>query len=298
MTNDVASYKIQDDGSVCRIILPPRKLGELRQLAWSSLAFGCFMMLFMAVWIGTPVSWGLELLQKGERFGLIVVVFGVSGLGGLRISLLMVAGSISALRDTTACTLELRAKKLVCIEKFGLVKWKRKVRIRDITKLSVGGFQSKAAAAKSPGITRGLAKTESVIAHQSNEKFPIAIAYPREILVPLANELAERLDRQLDNIELGQTNAPFPHAPLTADVVASQVSDRPRIAVDLNDPDAPAVPTQPAHSTIARHEVDGSTIFEVPPAGIWEGSRGLMVFSMLWNGFCLLYTSPSPRDRG
>ena len=54
--------------------------------------------------------------------------------------------------------------------------------------------------------------------------------------------------------------------------------------------DVVPAPTQPAGSVIelARF-ADGVTI-RVPPAGLWKGSHGLFFFSLLWNGFMLIFS--------
>lgn len=285
MSNNAANYEIQDGGPVCRIILPPRKLGKLRRLAWIPLILGGVTLLFMVAWISTPLWWGIDLLQKGQWFGLLLVGFAMTGLFGLRTGLLMVAGGIAALRETTASTLEIRLKTLVCIEEFGPLKWRRKIRIRDITKLSLGSIAAKGDARQLRGTLQGLAETESVAVHQVGKEFHVAVAYPREILIPLANELAERLDRQQDRIEFIE-----PAAFSSLDDVGEPAHERPRIAVELGNSDASVVPTQPVGSTIVKHEVDGSTVFQVPPTGIWQGSRGLMFFAILWNGFMTAWT--------
>jgi hypothetical protein len=52
---------------------------------------------------------------------------------------------------------------------------------------------------------------------------------------------------------------------------------------------APA-PVQPAGSPIEIRRFDDGFSAVVPPAGLWRGSGGLFGFSLLWNGFMLVFT--------
>jgi hypothetical protein len=54
--------------------------------------------------------------------------------------------------------------------------------------------------------------------------------------------------------------------------------------------DVVPAPTQPTGSVIELNRfADGVTI-RVPPAGLWRGNHGLFFFSLLWNGFMLIFS--------
>ena len=282
-------FQVEDDGSVCRFTLPRRKLGELRRFAFIPLGLGVFGLLFIALWVATPMTQGLKMVRQGQVVGWFFAAFGLFGLIGLRITLLMIAGSIAALRDSTQCILEVRRKHLVSIEKFGWLKWRRKTALKDISKLSVGSaFKGRSSRGQEAMFLR-FTDAECVVAHLQDKQFPVAVAYPRDLLVPLANQLAERLGRQLEKVE----RTADPVSGFARSTVGTEVDVRPRIAVDVADPETPFVPEKPAGSSIQCHEVNDSTVFEIPAMGVWKGLKGLAFFACFWNGFMVLFTTVS-----
>jgi hypothetical protein len=55
--------------------------------------------------------------------------------------------------------------------------------------------------------------------------------------------------------------------------------------------DVAAAPAQPGGSVIEiKRFADGVSI-RVPPAGLWRGNHGLFFFSLLWNGFMVVFTA-------
>ena len=57
----------------------------------------------------------------------------------------------------------------------------------------------------------------------------------------------------------------------------------------------PASLKQPNSSPIEVEEAADGVTLQVPPQGIWRGSKGLFVFSLFWNGFSLC-NNDSPRN--
>jgi hypothetical protein len=54
--------------------------------------------------------------------------------------------------------------------------------------------------------------------------------------------------------------------------------------------DVVPAPTQPAGSVIELKQFADGVSIRVPPAGLWKGNHGLFFFSLLWNGFMVIFT--------
>jgi hypothetical protein len=79
---------------------------------------------------------------------------------------------------------------------------------------------------------------------------------------------------------IAQMSEPFPEEPLgeSANVKAADQES------------SAYLPTLPAKSPITIERfADGLTI-QVPPAGLWGGTKGLFFFALVWNGFMAIFT--------
>ncbi|MBP89455.1 MAG: hypothetical protein CMJ64_22555 [Planctomycetaceae bacterium] len=135
-------------------------------------------------------------------------------------------------------------------------------------------------------VSKWLGDSEAALVAETSDgkEFLVAVAYPRDLLLQLAEDLAPRLEAET--------------------MVASEVIARDPLKTLEERPSAKSIevvegppaeqddvlcPSQPADSiaTIERRPY-GITI-DIPPAGIWKGSRGLTFFAVIWNGFLSIF---------
>jgi hypothetical protein len=116
-------------------------------------------------------------------------------------------------------------------------------------------------------------------------RFPVAPGYPREVLLPLAKDLAIR-------IEAEAVLAGFEHS--AARPYDSKQELHREIEVveeaDATTGDRPP-PKKPVGSAVVVDRDAGGLTITVPAAGVRKGSKGLFSLSLLWNGFMVLFTA-------
>ena len=112
------------------IHLPRRDLGDAKKAGWLLVAFGAFLSLFMILWIGAPVSWGIDLINRGGPwwFGAMFIGFGCLGLGGLFFAVKLIALGVVVLRNNTRCVLRVTSQEIIDEERFGWFRHRTKVR--------------------------------------------------------------------------------------------------------------------------------------------------------------------------
>lgn len=236
--------------------LPRRKLGWLHLVGFVPIGMGVFGPGCAIYWIvRAVVPGGLDCLGLG--LALFWVPFLLAGLWLLRLGIVVLAGHSE---------IKVSAGRLHAIERAGPIRWTRRCSVNQVSRLVVRGAEvNDKPVTSGPFATLGAIQADC----SRSKKLLLAPAYPRDWLKPLADDVARRC--RLASLE-------SPERPVT---VVVETSDN---------KEAAAVLDKPPGSTIELNEhADGITV-EVPPAGLWRGSGGLFVFSLIWNGFMTVFS--------
>ncbi len=288
-TSEIHSYTVEPLISGMRYLLPKRDLGDARKFGWVLTGLGGFITLFMCFWMAGPTIGGIGMLRDGEWFGLLLIGFGCLGLFGLVPGVGMLVGGIAVLNNATQCIVELRDGRLWSIEKFGPLRWRRKRCTEELTKLEIGpalrgafdgADMDKLDTEQLEQITDGLSdKTLAIVALGGKKPFKVAPGYPKRMLVALANDIAER-------IAAGEPGKLIGSEGPTVEVIEVREDDP-----SLPNRKAQPLLPQPSQSDVGIERRPNGLTLTIPPAGLWKGSKGLFVFSIAWNGFCLVFTT-------
>jgi hypothetical protein len=279
-------------GDGIRYQLPRRQLGRARHLGWGIVSFGLFATMFMIVWMSVPILSGLGELKKGAEFGWMSIAFGCFGVFGLVPALGMLLGGIAIVGNRTRCEIEVRGGKIFVKERLLLLRLRRKRAVSDIQRLRIVSKISGDIAKEDEDdnerdeIVSWLGNVDTALIAESagGGKFPIAIAYPRELLLQLAEDLASQVEAEL--------NIKFPTLEQNSEVVTRSEFVSRKIEVTEESPDTdkmPVVPDQPENSIVTVERRDFGITLTIPSAGIWKGSKGLIVFAVLWNMFISIF---------
>ena len=263
-----------------RYVLPRRQLGRIRHVGWILFGMGGFVTLFMIGWMWLPITSGIEELQQKQTGGWLSIAFGCAGILGLVPALGLLLAGIAIAFNRTSCVVDVRDGVLRTQERFLLARWRRKRAAQGIVRLRVSLASEWKDEAEPRDVSEWLGDSEAALVAEmaDGQEFLVAVVYPRELLLQLAADLAARVEAEtmtmaavIDRDPLDMTE----ERPATKKV---EVFEGPPAEDKL------LVPPQPADSvaTIERRPY-GITI-DIPPVGIWKGSRGLMFFAILWNG--------------
>ncbi len=298
--NDFKQFERQDfatdmlsDGM--RYRLPRRRLGRIRQLGWIAVGFGLFMTLFMIAWMSGPISSGLEDLQKGGaagRMGWIAIAFGCFGLLGLIPALGLLFGGIAVVRNRTWCDIEVRSGKITVKERFSLIRLRRKRATSDIQRLRVTDASEASDDKQSHDWQTWLGDYDTALMADTGgaRKFAIAVAYPRELLARLAEELAPRLEADVSIASATIVRDPMAVGRDKPVLRKIEVVDGPGDSDELDESgELPGVPDQPVGSTATIQRREYGITIDIPPAGLLKGSKGLFFFALLWNAFISIF---------
>jgi hypothetical protein len=258
-----------------RYRLPGRPIGRLRLIGLVPIAFGAVFAGIALVWTmasaralfgpGGPPAW----------FGWLFVLFGVpfivAGVSMAGLGLLILAGRSDV---------EVRGGRLMAVERVGPVRYARRRPVGAVRRFKVthnppeGDAEDgeRRSAAPEP---EALARLALILAECDRGK-PLWVApgYPRDWLLPLANDLARRCQVVTDTGEL--TPAP---------AVEEEVVEVKKDGVVRRE-----VAEQPADSrAVLEEHPDGVTI-TLPPPGVWRGSKGLFLFALVWCGFMTVFS--------
>lgn len=260
-----------------RYVLPKRSLGKLRRLGWVPIAFGLFMTVFMFFWMWGPISSSLGQQGVGRWLG---IGFGLLGLPGLAIGIGIMALGVAILANASHTEILLGGGSVCAVERFGWLSLRRRRPIRDVKRLVVqtGGIK----VTDSRGMERKVAEDLAGLTAElgNGRKFPLVVAYPAGVV----RELAARISAELPSA-MRESVAEDP-VPLVQ-VVERDTTEE---AEDVE------VPRPAATDILLREEPNGLAI-SVPAKGLWKGSQGLFFFSLLWNGFMLVFTAAIIRDK-
>ncbi len=254
-----------------RYVLPRRGLGCISIIP---VLMGLAILAFMTFW-----SWGFVggIMQAFGPAGMLAGLFAAPGflaaLAAIAIGFAMRFGHSEY---------QITEDQLIAIERIGLLRRRRR---GPIAKLSKFALSTAASAGNDDTPTplpingRGAIRIEWT----RGKPWWTAIGYPRELLKPLSDELARQCNTAIS--EPGITSSEdAPEIEATEDEpVHFDPKNRHAVSVDLLE--------RPENSRVQYEPLDDGLTLRVPPAGVWKGSAGLMVFAILWNGFMVVFTS-------
>ncbi|MBC8351236.1 MAG: hypothetical protein H8E66_04580 [Planctomycetes bacterium] len=276
-------------GDGVRYKLPARQLGRARHLGWAVVGVGLIMSLMMLAWMSGPVLGGIDDLKKDAGIGLFSIAFGCFGLIGLIPGLGLLFGGLAIVCNRTRCEVEIRGGRISVKERFFLARLKRKRKTSGIQQLRVVDSSEHISGDKehqlrNTKVWMGDSATALMAITGGKGKFLIAAAYPREILVRLAEELAPRLeaDVSVQSTTINRQPSQLTESESTARII--EVVEGP-IEKDV----LPTIPDQPADSTATIDRRPYGITIEIPPVGLWKGSKGLFFFAMIWNAFMSIF---------
>lgn len=269
-----------------RYVLPRRKLGRMRHAGWAVLAVGGFVTAFMLLWMSGPIAAGIGELRKQQAFGWMPIAFGCLGVFGLVPGLGLLMSGLAVLLNRTSCVVEIRNGVLFTKERLLLARWRRKRKASRINRLRLSLASESKANASEQDLTKWLGFSQAALVAEADggQEFLVAVAYPRALLLRLAEEIAPKLEAEVMLASSTIEREPSPEAGKPSATRCIDIVEGPP-----EDDETVFVPSQPEDSvaTIERRPF-GITI-DIPAVGIWKGSRGLMFFAVLWNGFMCVF---------
>lgn len=256
--------QVESMGNDVSYILPVRPLGRL-------LWFGLVPVVFSIVWMWIPGHSLVEFLQRlvaghhdaGEwLFVAFLLPTTLAGLLPLFMGLMVVAGR---------CRVDWRDQRLSVLDYAGPIRWRRRMPRKAIRKLVV---KTGGARVNDRPVTGWPLAELGALQVEFDEGKPrqLIVGYPRELLQRLAADLSMHVGASTSAEAMPQVE------------VTDLNLDRPEFA-DV------AEPPLGSRVTIQRR-VNGIGI-EVPPAGLWKGSKGLLFFGIFWCLFMALVTGLS-----
>lgn len=259
-----------------RYRLPRRALGSASWVALALVAIGLLAMAWLVAAIGSivlgwnlPVPWLLLFIGfpvgTATSGGLLPIWWGLSILWGRR-------------------ELIIRGERLYSYERVGFSRWGKSWLISNIAALRTSGVVPLRESS-----SEWLAAWDVLALYTTTgQRHMLAWGYSHELLDPLAAVLASNCARALPEknrptIEVASDYAEA--AALAAEEARVPPRDRALNDDDLEPEDEDFEPLpQPTDSQIeVEHFEDGLNV-RIPPAGVWKGSGGLFLFSLLWNG--------------
>jgi len=259
------AFKIDELFDGVRYCLPPRELGALRFLGLVPIVFGvgvaAFALSFAATAAGHPFDQNGDFNWFFLFFLAFTLPFVYASLKTIKIGLFVFGGHSE---------IEMRAGELRAIDRFGPLRWVRKRPLESVASFRVTSAPDTSASnSRLAGVLTGLAGI--LVECDSAKQMAMAVAYPQQWLLPLANDLADRWDLAMPDTLTG------PSRPPVEVTQGSLESSREAWVVDQTDV---AEPPTSSEIEIDAH-ADGVTL-TVPPAGLLKGSKGLFVFSIVW----------------
>ncbi|MBI1345225.1 hypothetical protein GC163_02935 [bacterium] len=246
-----------------RFVLPRRNLGRFRGLAWIPILMSFVIGGFMVFWTVGFAGGMVQAFGPGGAMAGLVALPGFLGAASLlSLGLFVLLGHAELL---------VTHDQLVCIERCGLLRWRRHIATEKVEQFLVqSSFE----------VTRNGVKE---VQHFENFACLMAktlggkprwlvVGYPRDWLLGLATELAGQLNR-----ELAQDSVQSERVVAVEEVLVSDTGP-----VELWE--------QPAGSPIIREDIPGGFSLLVPAPGVWKGSAGLFTFSLFWCGFMVIFT--------
>jgi hypothetical protein len=261
---------LQESLSVTRYVIPKRNLGAARHLGWIPLGMGLFAVVFMSFWMHGPINSGLQSEGLGRWVG---IVFGLLGLPGLVAGVGIMALGMAILTNALRSEITIGEGMINAIERVGPVPIRRRRLIGQLTRLVVEkGITVTDQTRGAPTlIARDFALLRVEVA--TGKPLVLALGYPYDMMRSLADTLAATLS--LERLSDGVS----PRAPVM------EVVEREAVVPEM-DREVP----KPADTDITCLTEPHGLAIEVPAKGLWKGSHGLFFFSLLWNGFMVVFT--------
>ncbi len=263
---------IHDSLSLTRYVLPKRNLGAARKMGWVPIGFGVFVTIFMIFWMSGPISSGV----RGQGVGQwLSIGFGLLGLPGLVVGLGLIGLGIAILTNIAHSEIVVGEGLICAIERIGVLPIRRKRLVSELHLFVVqkGGITVKN---NNTGATTTYAPELASLEVETTTGKPmkLVMGYPYELLRPLADVLASSLS-------LGGQSSPLESPKPMIEVVVKEAG--------MPDEIERSVP-KPAGTDIMFQEDARGLAISVPPKGLWKGSQGLFLFSLMWNGFMAVFT--------
>jgi hypothetical protein len=251
--------RVETSGMDVSYLLPVRPLGKLR---WIGLILIAFAILFVSV----PAKGIIEdferlAITKQGGFDIVALVshllfFVVGSVPGL-MGLLIICGT---------CRVDWCNQRLSAAECLGIFRWRRRMPRELVRKLKVDFPRE--SETKKP-ITDGSFSGFGVLIVEFERSKPrnLVLGYPREWLVALAQELTGRVGASSSSLENPAVEVAEATSPELTDANEKPVESRIQIESRIN-----------------------GISFTVPPAGLQKGSKGTLVFGIIWCSFMALFT--------
>lgn len=252
--------RVEERFDGARIELPPRP--PLRRLGGALTAFGAVTIVFMLFWMAGPISGAF----RDGAPNLILLIFGLLGLPGLFMGLALLFGGLALWTGRSRCVVEISGGRLRVREIFPPLRWSWKRKVEAIRRFTVGTRPGETPDGATGAAARDWAQRFLMAEGSFSQPLPIGALYPAPVLRALADALAELCRRAR------------PDAPAAPMVVAAEAVGG---APDA-EPDAPRPPT----TAVKLIEMNEGFAYDVPPAGVWRGSHGLFLSSLLWLAVC------------
>lgn len=270
-----------------RYVLPCRDLGMLRYVGWGLFLLGLVLIIGP---IGAAVPTVVDWIQQGKvdvsqlfsaAFALPALFFGVAAFSWGR-KLLFGRNEIYIEDD-----------EIVALGKPGRVGKKRRLYVDEVRHLAVDSGKD----LPLPTSFKSLAALTAVTAGE--RPMLLAWGYNEDLLAALAYRLADEIDHLVEGgdavevmFDTMSVKARQRIEKLTGQdgkiVVPEFVTDDGAAAVVAPEP----IPPQPRKSTALLTDTRESLTIELPPRGVWRGSKGLIIMAVFWNGFMVIFTPP------
>jgi hypothetical protein len=257
-----------------RFELPRRQLGEFAKFGWFLVIFCGLASLFLLAWSSIWFWAGLHMFfEEGQVWGIGVGAVGLLGLAGIFFAAKFATLGWFVARDKTSCHVELNSKYLISNERLGLFNWRRKLRTDSIRKL---GIESDAQGQRKNLLTISASSADA-------KSFLVAPGYPLAILERVIADVGTQINRQRSPThQVTVSTEPHIRAEITDESDAGGISREIQYETEH---------FQPPDSKIIVYDHAGTDAFQVPPMGIWKGSKGLLGFALFWNGFMVVFTT-------
>ncbi len=255
-----AGARVEERFDGVRIELPPRP--PMRPIGAALTAVGVAVTLFMFFWLSVPLS-GLWRGHSPHPFQLIFALFGVPG---LLAGLAMFFGGLALWSGRSRCAVEVSGRWLRLQEFFPPFRWSWKREISAIRRFTVGLTPEEIARGGAPDFVAEWARRGVRVEGTFPAPLMAALFYPAPVTRAVADALAEATNRARPE----RAAAP---AAAVVDASAGLLGE---------EPETP----RPPNTKVRLIEHGDGFAYDIPPVGVWRGSRGLFVFSLLWLGFC------------
>ncbi len=258
----VQEVKREYAGNDVRFDFPRRPLGWFRLVGLFLVGFGVLF-----VWMPGHTTWeSIQKLQNGNR-DLGSVIFSVFPL------LFVIAGclpmGIGAAILLGRCRVEWRDGQLRCAELVGPLRWTRRLPRKPVRKLEVAAATARSG--NSGSAPKALENFAGVAAlYEDGSRKMIVLGYPKQWMLALAEELKTHVGS----------------AGVWSEPPKVEVVDEAHQAEDGEE----TILQRPSGSNVQFEEHGRGIRLEVPPLGLWKGSKGLFIFSLLWCAFMCFFT--------